>query len=84
VLSNMAFNFGLKDISVQTKKKNKRIIKLRYGQYNSVDGFIMLTVQPFVGFCTEFFNSNASIYKSINQDKSYTITIELNRSGGQV
>lgn len=77
-LNSMARNLGVEKLKLDLSKKRKSL-KLRYGRYNSLDDFVTLSIQPFIGFTTEKFGSEASVYKTINQDRTYTARIELRK-----
>lgn len=77
-IGSIARNFGIERAELDASKKRK-VLRLRYGKRNSINDFVTLSVQPFVGFTAAMFDSEASVYKTINRDRTYTARIELRK-----
>ncbi|MDE1860302.1 MAG: 4-vinyl reductase [Candidatus Micrarchaeota archaeon] len=78
IAEKIGASIGIRNVSVGTLRAEKAI-RIKYGPYNSTEGFLKFSAQPFIGFATRLLGSRASIYKTINQDKTYTLSIELTR-----
>lgn len=77
MISNISNYFGVKETKME-RKGTKRIIRLRYESYNSLQTFVAMPAAIITGFANSTGNK-AQVNFEKNEDNSYTMTIELNK-----
>ncbi len=75
VVSNIANYYGVNDYSIE-RRGSKKIIKFRYGNYNSLHSFVSMPAAIIVGISNSM-GKRPQVSFVTNRDKSYTTIIEL-------
>lgn len=73
-IASMAGYFGIEAELVRAR--NRRVIKLRYGHYNSSDGFLKYSTAMLLGFASRMFGGEITLERGTTTSGNYTVTIE--------
>ncbi len=66
--------------SVETiNRSSKRVIRLKYKQYNSMEGLVNLSGSMALGFARAFYRSKPEIRTGLNKDGTYFLDIKMKK-----
>jgi predicted hydrocarbon binding protein len=77
VIQKIGYALDLKGVSIERSGNSKRVIRLKYKHYNSLDQLVNLSVALFVGFLTTAFNSRPELEMFNDLDKGYVVKIKV-------
>ncbi|MDE1851554.1 MAG: hypothetical protein KGH69_02600 [Candidatus Micrarchaeota archaeon] len=58
------------------RARNRRVIKLKYGHYNSSDAFLKYSTAMLLGFASRMFGGEMALERGTTPSGNYTVTIE--------
>lgn len=77
MLDKIAFYFDLGSVSVEKSGSGKRVIRLKYKHYNSLDNLVRLSSSLFIGFLTTALNSRPEIEMFNDADNLYVVKMRI-------
>lgn len=76
-LKRIGAYFDLDGVGISRIGRSKRVIRLKYKQYNSIDGLVRLSSSMVVGFLAKYFKSDPTVKRSVGKDGTYSVSITL-------
>ncbi len=76
-LKHISDCFDLAGIEVKNRARGKKVIRLKYKQYNSMEGLANLSGSMVLGFAKSFFRSNPQVRTGLSKDNTYFVDIRL-------
>ncbi len=76
-IGKIGYYFDMKHAGLANLRGNRRVIRLKYKHYNSIDQLVRLSASMLVGFANAAFGSEAELEMSVDADRSYLVNIKL-------
>jgi predicted hydrocarbon binding protein len=77
VIEKIAYYFDLGSVNVERGSKGKKVIRLKYKQYNSLDNLVRLSASLFVGFLATAFGTKPELEMSNDPDGRYVVKMRI-------
>lgn len=78
-IEKIASYFDIGNAQLLRSGSNRRIIRLKYKHYNSIDQLVKLSTSMVIGYANAAFDSEAELEMSTSKDNSYVVRIRLEK-----
>ncbi len=80
-IGKIASYFDMANAQLLSTRGNRRIIRLKYKHYNSIDQLVKLSTSMVIGYANAAFDSDAELEMHTGKDSNYVVRIRL--AGGR-